>query len=235
METNNRFIFPVIATLVLHVFLLSLKISKQDKLMPIFKGNPIRIEVNNYSSKPIVPKKTEETKLHETKPITKAPEKIVQKKAITRPIDIHPKQKKVIHNPKQAIKEEAAEKRDNQTDLQFKQLKSQRQNSTKKAPENLTNKVVVLQSTAIPMYKKNKQPPYPVMAKRRGYDGRILLSVLVGTKGLVSEITIKHSSGHLSLDRAALSTVKDWLFTPASEGDRPVAMWVDVPVEFQLK
>ena len=73
------------------------------------------------------------------------------------------------------------------------------------------------------------------MAKRRGYEGEILLNVLVNSKGMVSEIKIKHSSGHLSLDTAALETVKNWLFTPATEGGRPVAMWVNVPIEFRLK
>ena len=61
------------------------------------------------------------------------------------------------------------------------------------------------------------------------------MNVLVDAEGMVSEIKIKHSSGHLSLDRAALQSVKSWLFTPATEGGRRMAMWVDVPVTFQLK
>jgi len=85
------------------------------------------------------------------------------------------------------------------------------------------------------MYRENKHPPYPVMARRRGYEGKILLDVLVNSRGLVSDIKIKHSSGHQSLDTAAVETVKNWLFTPASEGGRPVSMWIDVPIEFELK
>jgi len=85
------------------------------------------------------------------------------------------------------------------------------------------------------MYRQNKQPAYPLMAKRRGYEGVTLLNVLVDASGMVSEIKIKTSSGHFSLDSAALETVKNWLFTPATEDGRPVAMWVDVPIEFQLK
>ncbi len=92
-----------------------------------------------------------------------------------------------------------------------------------------------IQKTAIPMYRQNKKPPYPAIAKLRGYEGVTLLSVLVSAEGMVAELRIKHSSGHLSLDNAALQTVKNWLFTQATEGGRHVAMWVDIPIKFELK
>ena len=97
------------------------------------------------------------------------------------------------------------------------------------------NAAVVLDQKAIPAYRHNEQPHYPAMAKRRGYQGEVVLHVLVDSRGSVSEIEIKATSGHSILDRAALAAVKRWRFFPATVGGKPVAMWVDVPIDFRLE
>jgi protein TonB len=63
----------------------------------------------------------------------------------------------------------------------------------------------------------------------------VLLNVLVDGEGRVAELHVKNSSGHSSLDRAAVRAVKGWLFTPGLAGGQSVPMWVDVPIIFQLK
>jgi protein TonB len=62
-----------------------------------------------------------------------------------------------------------------------------------------------------------------------------MLEVLVSAEGRVSELRLVESSGHASLDRAALRSVKKWVFTPGTKGMKKVEMWVRVPVVFQLK
>ncbi len=93
----------------------------------------------------------------------------------------------------------------------------------------------LLDQKAIPAYRQNEQPHYPVMAKRRGYQGEVVLHVLVDSRGIVSQIEIKATSGHGILDKTALATVKRWQFFPATIGGKPVAMWVDVPIDFRLQ
>ena len=88
---------------------------------------------------------------------------------------------------------------------------------------------------AYPLYRKNSPPPYPRLARRRGYEGTVLLEVLVKEDGRVGTVRVNRSSGHKSLDRAALTGVKNWLFRPGSKGDEPNEMWVKIPVRFQLK
>jgi len=88
---------------------------------------------------------------------------------------------------------------------------------------------------AIPRYKENAPPAYPRIARRRGYEGIVLLSVKVLGNGYVEEVKIKKSSGHSILDRAALKAVRKWKFEPASRVGAPVTMWVDVPVHFVLQ
>ena len=88
---------------------------------------------------------------------------------------------------------------------------------------------------ARPAYKVNPPPPYPKRAKRRGYEGTVILEVLVNGNGRVKELRILTSSGHSVLDRAALKSVNGWLFEPGMVGDEKVDMWVRVPVRFELR
>jgi protein TonB len=88
---------------------------------------------------------------------------------------------------------------------------------------------------AIPRHEGNPKPPYPAIARRRGYEGTVRLKVEVLASGKVEKIWIKESSGYEILDRSALKTVKDWSFIPARFGGIPVKSTVIVPVTFQLK
>jgi periplasmic protein TonB len=88
---------------------------------------------------------------------------------------------------------------------------------------------------AVPLYKVNPPPRYPAAARRRGQQGTVVLSVHVDEQGRVSNLWLFESSGHSSLDTAALQAVKDWIFEPGMQGGSTVAMWVNVPVRFELK
>lgn len=94
----------------------------------------------------------------------------------------------------------------------------------------------VMQSVilAVPRYEENSPPPYPRIARRRGYEGVVILSVEVRNNGTVGGITLKESSGHSILDAAALKTVKKWKFQPGVRSDVPITMVVDVPIRFML-
>lgn len=87
---------------------------------------------------------------------------------------------------------------------------------------------------AVPRYNENTPPIYPSVARRRGYEGVVLISAKILADGSVGELGIKRSSGHNILDRSALKAVKKWKFEPARRMGCPVIMWVDVPVRFAL-
>ncbi|WP_303785672.1 energy transducer TonB [Azovibrio restrictus] len=84
-------------------------------------------------------------------------------------------------------------------------------------------------------YLHNPKPPYPLLARRRGVEGKVLLKVQVSAAGLAEQVQIAQSSGHDSLDEAALNTVRTWRFVPAQRGDTPVAAAVLVPITFKLE
>lgn len=88
---------------------------------------------------------------------------------------------------------------------------------------------------AVPMYRENPYPRYPRIARRRGYQGTVVLEVLVNPEGRVGDLRVLESSGHNVLDQAAMVSVKQWLFEPGMKGDEKVAMWVKIPIRFQLK
>jgi len=88
---------------------------------------------------------------------------------------------------------------------------------------------------ATPKYKENARPRYPDMARRRGYEGRTLLRVEVLESGKVGRIRIAASSGFDVLDRAALTSVRDWTFVPGTENGNNMRQWVMVPIKFSLR
>ncbi len=234
MEDLKRHIFPVIAAIALHGFLLSFKLPKQQMLEPALRGNPIKVEINAFSPKAVVAKKRE-FKKEEIIPKEIHPQRAVQKEVITQPIVIPRQQKKILVEPERNEKKVATEDRVEDIDHQNRDFEKQLSDNVDEGRLKEKKPIPSIQKKAMPIYRQNRPPSYPLMAKRRGYEGEVLLSVWVDAEGVVTEIKIKHSSGHLSLDRAALKTVKGWSFTPATAGGRPVDMWVDVPVEFQLK
>lgn len=84
-------------------------------------------------------------------------------------------------------------------------------------------------------YAHNPKPRYPTIAKRRGWEGKVLLLVKVSAEGLSDSVKVKKSSGHEMLDDAAIEAVKKWRFIPAKRGNTPVASLIIVPIVFKLQ
>jgi len=100
-----------------------------------------------------------------------------------------------------------------------------------KGPSLSENEIVFAQ----PRYAENPKPLYPQEAKKKGYEGEVLLRVEVLSNGRVGEIEVRRSSGYEVLDRSAITTVKQWKFVPAKKGETQVPVWVNIPVAFQLR
>ncbi|MCS6924834.1 MAG: energy transducer TonB [Candidatus Binatia bacterium] len=90
-------------------------------------------------------------------------------------------------------------------------------------------------SLARPDYGVNPKPPYPLLARRMGAQGVVVLRVFVQANGTVGEVTVSQSSGFSILDESAVKTVRErWRFVPARLDGRPIASWVEVPIRFVL-
>ena len=88
---------------------------------------------------------------------------------------------------------------------------------------------------SIPLYHLNPPPAYPAVARRRNYQGVVLLDVLVDPKGHVADVKVAESSGYGMLDRSAAKSVRRWRFEPARRFGSPIEMWVQVPIKFELR
>lgn len=84
-------------------------------------------------------------------------------------------------------------------------------------------------------YLNNPPPAYPLMARRRSIEGRVLVRAEVQADGACSRVELKKTSGSELLDQAALDAVKKWRFIPAKKGDQALTAWVEVPITFKLE
>jgi protein TonB len=84
-------------------------------------------------------------------------------------------------------------------------------------------------------YESVVPPRYPIDARRRGEQGTVVLSVLVGRDGLPLEVEIARSSGSRQLDRAAREAVLRSRFRPVQIDGVAVQARGLVPIEFSIE
>ncbi len=75
-------------------------------------------------------------------------------------------------------------------------------------------------------------PEYPDIARDAGVEGTVLVQALIGKDGKVMKTQVTKSVP--MLDDAAQAAVKKWVFKPALSNNKPVIVWVAVPVAFKL-
>ena len=83
-------------------------------------------------------------------------------------------------------------------------------------------------------YLNNPAPAYPLMSRRNGEAGKVLLLVQVSKQGMPAQVEIKQSCGFARLDEAALEAVRKWRFVPARRGEDVIAASVVVPLTFRI-
>ena len=81
---------------------------------------------------------------------------------------------------------------------------------------------------------QNPHPEYPIIARKKGWQGRLILAVHIDKNGNVLNIHVKETSGFEVLDRVSIKTVRKWKFFPARYGDRNVEDNINIPVSFKL-
>lgn len=79
------------------------------------------------------------------------------------------------------------------------------------------------------------QPSIPSSLQSKGIGGKVLIACVVDESGKVVSTSIKQSSGHPELDKAAASAVSRWKFKPATKGGRNVRANCLVPYNFEVK
>ena len=75
---------------------------------------------------------------------------------------------------------------------------------------------------------------YPPDAWNEGVGGTTILRLLISRDGTVDSALVVHSSGHPSLDSAALANARRLRYEPAAQGGSPVEVWGRLPVVFPV-
>jgi TonB family protein len=75
-------------------------------------------------------------------------------------------------------------------------------------------------------------PEYTDAARKAKTEGTVVLGLVVSAAGLPEYINVVRSLDS-GLDKAAVDAVKQWKFEPAMKGDKPVAIHINVEVNFK--
>ena len=76
-------------------------------------------------------------------------------------------------------------------------------------------------------------PEYPELPRGAGMEGTVLVRIFVSVDGRVKRAEIEGRQASV-FDEAALAAVRQWVFTPAKANDRPVGVWLRIPIVFTL-
>ena len=83
-----------------------------------------------------------------------------------------------------------------------------------------------------PTIVKNVSPVYPEIARKAGLSGRVFVRFKVGRDGRVHEVQIL--KGEEIFRQAAIDAVSQFVFKPAMQNDKPVAVWMSQAIKFDL-
>lgn len=85
-----------------------------------------------------------------------------------------------------------------------------------------------------PVLRVGTPPQYPARARNNNIEGRVVLNILVGSDGSPKMVKVVEATPSGVFDSAALSSARGYKFKPAMYKDRPVEVWVMLPLEFNL-
>ena len=117
----------------------------------------------------------------------------------------------------------------NQIKSKFNKESNVNSNITSPTPKNVKSRAKYKIGTI-----ENPHPEYPIIARKKGWQGRLLLAVHIDKNGNVLNVHVEETSGFEVLDKVSVKTIRDWKFLPARYGDRNVEDNLNIPVSFKL-
>jgi TonB family protein len=84
-----------------------------------------------------------------------------------------------------------------------------------------------------PRIKYQSSPEYSEEARSASYEGTCLLRLIVGPDGNPRDIKVARTLG-MGLDEKAIDAVRTWTFEPARKDGKPVAVLINIEVNFRL-
>jgi|WetSurMetagenome_2_1015567.scaffolds.fasta_scaffold354145_1 TonB family protein len=89
-------------------------------------------------------------------------------------------------------------------------------------------------SVGAPSFLHKEIPAYPMPARRMGKEGKVVLKLMIDSKGNLRSIEVIESAG-FGFTEAAVDAIKKSSFTPASRNGIKVAARAILPIRFRLE
>lgn len=112
----------------------------------------------------------------------------------------------------------------------------QKRDENEKNPVIQSSKVVETQfgSDMAPRFLHREMPIYPVLARRLGKEGRVLLKLTIDENGKLINVEVLEGAGY-GFTEAAIDAVRKSTFLPAIVDGKPVTCKALLPIVFKLK
>jgi TonB family protein len=102
-----------------------------------------------------------------------------------------------------------------------------------KAQAAVNEAVAITDEITPPRLKEVASPDYTEEAKKKKIEGTVTIAIVVDKKGDVVDAKVVKGLGH-GLDENAVVAVKEWKYKPAEKDGTPIAVKMEVTVEFFL-
>ena len=79
------------------------------------------------------------------------------------------------------------------------------------------------------------RPKYPEIAQEAGIEGTVYIQAFIDVKGRVKELKVIKGIPNTGLDEAAIEAIRKTRFRPAKQRERPVGVYISIPVNFKLR
>jgi len=105
---------------------------------------------------------------------------------------------------------------------------------TKRSDGKAVPLITVFGSSQGPGFKKHVAPHYPLAARKRGIEGRVLLRLTIDERGDLQRVEVVEATDAIFI-QPAVASVEQSTFQPAQNNGRPAASQAELPICFRLK
>jgi protein TonB len=88
-------------------------------------------------------------------------------------------------------------------------------------------------SAIAPAFLHREMPQYPILARRLGKEGKVILRLIINEKGNLLNVEVVENAGY-GFTEAAIAAVKKSTFLPAKKDGKPIASRALLPIKFKL-
>ena len=79
------------------------------------------------------------------------------------------------------------------------------------------------------------KPVYPDIAQEAGIEGQVLVQCFIDEKGRVKETIVVKGIPNTGLNESAVQALRKTRFRPSKQRERPVGVWITIPINFKLQ